>query len=56
MYLFTLGMPEIRLPPTEPLHIDKIEILQGDGPVSVNATVRNISVHGFGNAKVLFNR
>lgn len=49
------GMPEIRLPPTEPLHIDKIEILQGDGPVSVNATVRNISVHGFGNAKVLFN-
>ncbi|GLV43637.1 uncharacterized protein CBL_07036 [Carabus blaptoides fortunei] len=49
------GIPEVRLPPAEPLKIDKIEILQGDGPVSVNATVRDINVHGFGNANVLFN-
>ncbi|KAJ2950151.1 hypothetical protein O0L34_g11503 [Tuta absoluta] len=47
------GLPEIGLPPLDPLKIPKIRILQGDGPVNVNAALDNVIVTGFGKSEVL---
>lgn len=46
----------MNLPPTDPLHISMVQITHGDqGPVSVNASLSNITVVGFGKSKVLSN-
>ncbi|XP_044758025.1 uncharacterized protein LOC123316115 [Coccinella septempunctata] len=50
------GLPEIGLPPLDPLHLDEIKILQGGGgPVTVNASLTNVTVRGFGKTKILYN-
>ena len=41
---------------TDPMKIDRIRILQGDGPVSVNASLSKIKVTGFSKTKVVENQ
>lgn len=50
------GLPEIDLPPIDPLNIPKIRILQGEGPVNVNAALDNVLVTGFGKTEVLLSQ
>ncbi|XP_018332047.1 protein takeout [Agrilus planipennis] len=52
---FPKGLPEIDLQPLDPLEVPVIKILQGDGPVNVNASLANVTVVGFGKTKVLEN-
>jgi hypothetical protein len=40
----------------DPLKIDSIKILQGSGPVSVNASLSRVTVKGFSKTKVIENR
>lgn len=40
----------------DPMRIDRIRILQGDGPVSVNASLSKVKVMGFSKVKVVENR
>ncbi|KOB78475.1 Takeout/JHBP like protein [Operophtera brumata] len=47
------GLPEIDMAPLDPLKIPKIRILQGDGPVNVNAALDDVTVTGFGRTEVL---
>lgn len=50
------GLPEIGLPPLDPLKLDAIKILQGGGgPVTVNASLTNVTVKGFGKTDILYN-
>ncbi|KAL3276724.1 hypothetical protein HHI36_012094 [Cryptolaemus montrouzieri] len=50
------GLPEIGLPPLDPLKLDRLQILQGGGgPVTVNASLTNITIRGFGKTDVLYN-
>ncbi|KAG7306069.1 hypothetical protein JYU34_008650 [Plutella xylostella] len=46
------GLPEIDLPKLDPLKIPKIRILQGEGPVNVNAALDDVIVTGFGKTEV----
>ncbi|XP_004929462.1 circadian clock-controlled protein-like [Bombyx mandarina] len=50
------GLPEIGMPPLDPLNIPKIRILQGEGPVNVNAALDNVTVTGFGKTEVLMSQ
>lgn len=50
------GLPEIGMEPLDPLKIPKIRILQGDGPVNVNAALDNVTVTGFGQTEVLLSQ
>ncbi|CAG9856377.1 unnamed protein product [Phyllotreta striolata] len=50
------GVPEIGLQVLDPLEVDHINILQGGGgPVTVNASLSNVKVLGFGNTRIVFN-
>ncbi|KAF5298259.1 hypothetical protein FQR65_LT09770 [Abscondita terminalis] len=49
------GIPSIGLQPLDPLHIPIVRILQGEGPVSVNASLANVTVLGFGGSRILSN-
>nr|CAI5821749.1 unnamed protein product [Callosobruchus analis] len=50
------GVPEIGLQTLDPLQVPVINILQGGGgPVTVNASLSNVTVLGFGNTKILHN-
>lgn len=40
----------------DPMKIDRIRILQGDGPVSVNASLTKVVVTGFSRVKVIENQ
>lgn len=40
----------------DPMKIDRIRILQGDGPVSVNASLTKVKVTGFSKVKVVENQ
>ncbi|XP_063223854.1 protein takeout-like [Bacillus rossius redtenbacheri] len=40
------GIPELRIPPCEPLVIPQVELNQGKGPVNVRSTYSNIKVWG----------
>lgn len=40
----------------DPMMIDRIRILQGEGPVSVNASLKNVKVTGFSKTDVVENR
>lgn len=40
----------------DPMKIDRIRILQGEGPVSVNASLSRVKVTGFSKVKVLENQ
>ncbi|XP_045494943.1 circadian clock-controlled protein daywake-like [Colias croceus] len=50
------GLPEIDLPSLDPLKIPKIRILQGEGPVNVNAALDDVIVTGFGKTIVLLSQ
>lgn len=50
------GLPEIGMEPLDPLKIPKIRILQGEGPVNVNAALDDVTVTGFGQTEVLSSR
>ncbi|KAL0881075.1 hypothetical protein ABMA27_002203 [Loxostege sticticalis] len=50
------GLPEIDMPPLDPLKIPKIRILQGEGPVNVNAALDDVTVTGFGKTEVLISQ
>ncbi|XP_026477545.1 uncharacterized protein LOC113383497 [Ctenocephalides felis] len=50
------GIAEIDVPAADPLHIDKLRILQGQGPVSVNASLENVVITGFSKTKIVENR
>lgn len=58
MYIFfnVTGLPEIGLQPLDPLKIPKIRILQGEGPVNVNAALDDVTVTGFGKTEVLISQ
>jgi len=49
------GVPEIGLEPLDPLKVPIIKILQGVGPVNVNASLTDVTVTGFGKTKILLN-
>lgn len=40
----------------DPMRIDRIKILQGEGPVSVNASLTKVKVLGFSKVKVIENQ
>lgn len=40
----------------DPMRIDRIRILQGEGPVSVNASLSKVKVTGFSKVKVIENQ
>lgn len=40
----------------DPMKIDRIRILQGEGPVSVNASLKNVKVTGFSKTNVMENQ
>ncbi|XP_026732537.1 circadian clock-controlled protein-like isoform X1 [Trichoplusia ni] len=47
------GLRDIGMQPLDPLKIPKIRILQGEGPVNVNAALDDVTVTGFGKTEVL---
>ncbi|KAK9754941.1 Calponin family repeat [Popillia japonica] len=49
------GIPEIGLDPLDPLKVPIIKILQGAGPVNVNASLTDVTVLGFGNTHIRLN-
>ncbi|XP_018562542.1 uncharacterized protein LOC108904454 isoform X2 [Anoplophora glabripennis] len=50
------GVAEIGLEKLDPLYVPMISILQGGGgPVTVNASLSNVTVLGFGNTKIVHN-
>lgn len=49
------GVPSIGLEPLDPLKVPIIKVLQGGGPVSVNASLTNVTVLGFGASEILSN-
>lgn len=55
-YICFPGLPEIDMPPLDPLKIPKIRILQGEGPVNVNAALDDVTVTGFGKTEVLISQ
>ncbi|PSN37326.1 hypothetical protein C0J52_20877, partial [Blattella germanica] len=57
VFFTLLGLPEVGLVPLEPLYIPEIRILQGgDGPVTLNASMHDVNVHGLSQAKIVENR
>lgn len=53
-----IGIPglEEKVGVIDPMSIDRIRILQGQGPVSVNASLSKVVVTGFGRTKVIENK
>ncbi|XP_071440006.1 protein takeout-like [Hetaerina americana] len=47
------GIPELEMPPIEPLKIDKMAMENGHGPVNVRAVFTNLTVHGASNYSVV---
>ncbi|XP_026280271.1 uncharacterized protein LOC113207790 [Frankliniella occidentalis] len=48
----SVGMPEIGIVPMDPLNVTEVRIFQGDGPVNVNAKLRNVKIVGFSGARI----
>ncbi|XP_012140620.2 protein takeout [Megachile rotundata] len=40
------GIPQLHVPPCDPLHLDNIEIDQCSGPIYVRANYKNVSIYG----------
>ncbi|XP_046392877.1 protein takeout-like [Ischnura elegans] len=47
------GIPELEMPPIEPLKIDVLAMENGHGPVNVRAVFTNLTVHGASNYSVV---
>ncbi|KAL0281500.1 UNVERIFIED_CONTAM: hypothetical protein PYX00_002472 [Menopon gallinae] len=50
------GYPDIGLVPLDPLNVTVIRLLQGNGPVSINATLNNVRIYGFSKTIVKSNK
>lgn len=47
------GIPESNLNSIDPIHVDKVNIIQGpESPVNVNLQFRNMNIHGLRMARV----
>uniref|UniRef100_A0A182PS73 Uncharacterized protein n=1 Tax=Anopheles epiroticus TaxID=199890 RepID=A0A182PS73_9DIPT len=49
---FYKGVPDIGLVPLDPLRIDKMDIVQGDGPINIVLNFRKVDLNGFREAIV----
>ncbi|XP_058060767.1 protein takeout-like [Anopheles bellator] len=49
---FYKGVPEIGLVPLDPLRIDKMDIVQGDGPINIELNFRKVDLVGFREAQI----
>uniref|UniRef100_A0A182QFP2 Haemolymph juvenile hormone binding protein n=1 Tax=Anopheles farauti TaxID=69004 RepID=A0A182QFP2_9DIPT len=49
---FHKGVPEIGLVPLDPLRIDKMDIIQGDGPINIVLNFRKVDLLGFSEAQI----
>ncbi|XP_058169536.1 protein takeout-like [Anopheles ziemanni] len=49
---FYKGVPEIGLVPLDPLRIDKMDIVQGDGPINIVLNFRKVDLTGFREAEI----
>ncbi|XP_052866956.1 protein takeout-like [Anopheles cruzii] len=49
---FYKGLPEIGLVPLDPLRIDKMDIVQGDGPINIELNFRKVDLVGFREAQI----
>lgn len=49
---FYKGVPEIGLVPLDPLQIDKMDIIQGDGPINIELNFKKVNLLGFQHAQV----
>lgn len=47
-----IGNPELGLPQIDPLKVDKIDVAQDAGPVTIKAAFRNIDLSGLSKAQV----
>jgi len=47
--LMSKGIPQLRIPPTEPMNVDTLNFKQGQPPVIVSATFNNVVVTGLSN-------
>lgn len=50
------GVPEIGIMPLDPLKITKIDIISGEGPVSIELSLNNVTITGFKDTEVTYNR
>lgn len=41
------GLPELGLAPLDPLRIDEMDIVQGEGPVNIVLNFKNVDITGF---------
>ncbi|XP_040175187.1 uncharacterized protein LOC120908341 [Anopheles arabiensis] len=49
---FHKGVPEIGLVPLDPLRIDKMDIVQGDGPINIVLNFKKVDLGGFREAQI----
>ncbi|XP_041784693.1 uncharacterized protein LOC121600295 [Anopheles merus] len=49
---FHKGVPEIGLVPLDPLRIDKMDIVQGDGPINIVLNFKKVDLSGFREAQI----
>ncbi|XP_049286339.1 uncharacterized protein LOC125765363 [Anopheles funestus] len=49
---FHKGVPEIGLVPLDPLRIDKMDIVQGDGPINIVLNFKKVDLTGFQHAQI----
>uniref|UniRef100_A0A182IY27 Uncharacterized protein n=1 Tax=Anopheles atroparvus TaxID=41427 RepID=A0A182IY27_ANOAO len=49
---FHKGVPEIGLVPLDPLRIDKMDIVQGDGPINIVLNFMKVDITGFQHATI----
>ncbi|XP_050079367.1 uncharacterized protein LOC126567180 [Anopheles maculipalpis] len=49
---FHKGVPEIGLVPLDPLRIDKMDIVQGDGPINIVLNFKKVDLLGFQHAQI----
>ncbi|KAK7601698.1 hypothetical protein V9T40_009139 [Parthenolecanium corni] len=50
------GIPEIGIQPLEPMHIEKVGIVKGQGGVTLQGAFNNLIVHGPSNTTALYTR
>lgn len=46
------GIPQLSLPPFNPLHLPKVSFSQDQGPINLNSTYTNIKIYGLSDFKL----
>ena len=49
---YVLGIPEIDLPPIDPLHLETVNLTEGSGNFRLLIIVRDLSIFGLNGAKI----